>query len=94
MFPATVKQLHAFIWREPPINYQVISRVNDLATKEKKPEMTKGYPIFQCSPGIPITYKDNETKSEEYKISSTNKDEHDDDINENGEDEESIEEET
>ena len=42
---ATGKQLHAFICTELPINYQVIYRVNDLATKEKHPEMTKGYPI-------------------------------------------------
>ena len=67
---ATIKQLHAFIWTELPINDQVISRVNDLATKENQPEMTKGYPIFKCIPGIPIT----------------DKDEHDDDITENGED--------
>ena len=34
---ATIKQLHDFIWTEPPINYQVISRVKYLATKEKQP---------------------------------------------------------
>ena len=32
---ATRKQLHAFIWTELPINDQVISRLNDLSTKEK-----------------------------------------------------------
>ena len=61
---ATRKQLHAFIWTELPINDQVISRVNDLSTKEKQPEMTKGYPIFEWIPGIPITDKDDKTQSE------------------------------
>ena len=52
--------------------------------------MTKGCPIFEWSPGIPITYKDDETRSEEGEISSTHEDEHEDDITENGEYEESI----
>ena len=56
--------------------------------------MTKGYPIFEWIPGIPITDKDDETQSEEDEISSTHEDEHDDGITENGEDEENIEEET
>ena len=54
--------------------------------------MNKGYPIFEWSPDIPITDKDNETKSEENKISSTHEDEPDDDITGNWEDEEIIEE--
>ena len=33
----TGKQLHGLIWTEPSINERVISRVNDLATKEKQP---------------------------------------------------------
>ena len=61
---ATIKQLHAFIWTELPINDQVISRVNNFSTKEKHPEMTKGYPIFEWIPGISITDKDNKTQSE------------------------------
>ena len=28
-----------------------------MTTKEKQPEMTKGSPIFECSPGIPIIEK-------------------------------------
>ena len=47
--------------------------------------MTKGYPIFEWSPGIPITDKDDETKSEEDGIYSTHEDYHDDDITKNGE---------
>ena len=46
--------------------------------------MTKGYPIFEWSPGIPITDKYNETKSEEDEIYSTHEDENNDDITENG----------
>ena len=46
MYLATVKQIHDFIWTELPINDQVTSRVNDLATKEQHTEMTKGYSIF------------------------------------------------
>ena len=42
----TGKQYHAFIWTELPIKDQVISRVNDLPTKAKKSEVTKGNPIF------------------------------------------------
>ena len=81
---ATGKQFYDFIWKELPINDQVISRVNYLATNEKQPEMTKGYPIFEWIPGIPITEKDDKTQSEEYETSSTHKYEHDDDITENG----------
>ena len=81
---ATRKQLRAFISTELPINDEVISRVNYLSTKEEHPEMTKGYPIFEWIPGIPITDKDDETQSEEDEISSTHEDKHDDDITENG----------
>ena len=80
MYLATVKQLHDFIWTELPINDQVIYRVNDLATKEKHPEMTKRYPIFECIPGTPITDKDNKTQSEEDEIYETHEYKHDDDI--------------
>ena len=50
---STGKHLHDFIWTGIPINDQVIYRVNDLATKEKQPGVTKGYPIFEWSLGIP-----------------------------------------
>ena len=66
---ATGKQLHGFVCIQLPINDQVISRVKLLATKDKQPEMTKGYPIFEWIPGIPITDKYDETQSEEYEIS-------------------------
>ena len=46
--------------------------------------MTKGYQIFELSPGITITDKDDETQSKEYEIYSTHEDKHDDDITENG----------
>ena len=61
---ATRKQIYAFVWTELPINDQVVSRLNDLATEKKQPEMIKGYPIFEWIPGIPITDKDDETQSE------------------------------
>ena len=61
-----------------------------MTIKEKQPEITKGYPVFDWSPVIPITEKDDETQSEEDEISSTHEDKHEDDITENGEDEESI----
>ena len=89
---ATKKQLHDFVCIELPINDHVISRVNYLATKYKQTEMTKGYPIFEWIPGIPITDKYNRTQSEEDEISSTHEDEHGDDITENEEEEEIIEE--
>ena len=56
--------------------------------------MTKGYPNFEQSPGIPITDKDYQTQSEGNEIYSTHEDEHDDDIPENGEEKEIIEEDT
>ena len=56
--------------------------------------MTRGYPIFECRTGIPITDKYNATQSEQDGIYSTNEDEHYDEFTENGEDEEIIEEET
>ena len=55
--------------------------------------MTKGYTIFGWIPGISIKDKYNETKSEEYEISSTHEDNHDDTITESGEDVEGIKEE-
>ena len=59
---STRKKLHDFILTEIPIYDQVISRVNNLATKEKNTQMTKGYPIFEWIPGILITEKDDETQ--------------------------------
>ena len=87
---AAGKQIHAFIWTELPINYQVISIVNYLATKENQPEMTKGYKIFEWGPGTLTVDKDNEKQSKEDEIASTHKYKQDDDITENGEEEESI----
>ena len=81
---AIVKYLHTLIWIEPPINDQVIYRVNYLETKEKQPEKNKGYPIFELIPGIPITDKDNATQNKDNVIASTHEDEDDDDITENG----------
>ena len=71
---ATRKQLHAFICTELSINDQVVSRVNTFSAKEKQPETTKGYPIYEWIPGTAITDKDDETKSEEDEISSTHED--------------------
>ena len=56
--------------------------------------MTKGYPIFECIPGIPITDKDDETQSEENERSSTHEDKCDDEITEHWSYEENTEEET
>ena len=49
--------------------------------------MTKGYPIFEWIPVIPITDKDNKTQNEDDEIASTHGDEENYDITENGEDE-------
>ena len=72
----------------------VIYRVNDLYNKYKQPETTKGYPIFEWIPGIPITDKDDKNQNKDNKISSRNEVKDDDDITENGEEGKSIEEET
>ena len=85
MYIATGKYLHAFICKELTIHYQVIYRVNYMANKEKYPEMTKGCPIFEWIPGIPIIDKYNEIQNEDDKIASTHEDENDDYITENGE---------
>ena len=42
--------------------------------------MTKGYPISEWSPDIPITEKDDETQNEGDEITSTNGNKIDDDI--------------
>ena len=63
-----------------------------MVTKEKQPEMTKGYPIFEWIPGIQITDQCDKAQREEEEISSKHEDNHDDDITENGEEEEIIEE--
>ena len=81
---AIIKYLHTLIWIEPPINDQVIHRVNYLETKEKQPENNKGYPIFELIPGILITEKNNTTQNKDDVIASTNEDEDYDDITENG----------
>ena len=67
---ATSKQIHVFIWTELPINDQVMQRAKYLDAKENKPEMTKGYPMFWWSPGVPITDKDEKTENEYNKIVS------------------------
>ena len=54
MFLVTEKQLHAYIRTEILMDEQVIQRVDELAIKGKQPDMTKGSPIFDWSPGIPI----------------------------------------
>ena len=54
--------------------------------------MTKGYPIFEWISGIPITDKDYKTQNEDNDVSSTNEDEENDDITENGEEAKSIKE--
>ena len=56
--------------------------MKDLITKDKHSEMTKGCPIFEWSPVIPITCKDNKTQNEEDDIASTHEDEDYDDITE------------
>ena len=83
---ATGKQLHAFVQTEISINDQVVYRVNNLATNENQPEITKEYPIFEWSPVIPIKDKDRKTQNKDDEIASTHEDEDDDDITENGED--------
>ena len=54
MLLVTGKKTHAHIWKELTTKKQVIQRVDELATKGKHLEMTKGYPFFEWSPGIPI----------------------------------------
>ena len=85
-------EVNKTVCTELSINDQVVSRVKYFSTKEKQPETTKGYPIYELIPGIPITDKDHDTQSEEYEISSTHEDEHNDDMTETRDDEESIEE--
>ena len=63
MYLATGKQLHDLIWRKLSINDKVVHRVNGLTTKDNLPEMTKEYPIFEGSPGIPITEKDDDNQN-------------------------------
>ena len=46
--------------------------------------MTKGYPIFEWSPGIPIKDKYYETQNEDDEIASTYGYQDDDKITENG----------
>ena len=91
---STRKHLQAFILTELLINDQVIQRLNYLDTEKNQPEMTKGYPIFECILGIRITYKDDKTQNEDHEIASTHRYEDDYDITENGEEEKITKEET
>ena len=59
--------------------------VNDLTTKDKQPEMNKGYPFFGWRRGIPITDEDDKTQNKDDEIVSTHKGKEYDDITENGE---------
>ena len=69
--------------------------MNNLSTKDKHPEITKGYPIFECIPGIPITDQAyNRHQTEDYEIASTHGNKDDDDIAEYWEEEKIIEEES
>ena len=68
MLLATGKQLHTYICTEIPINKQVMQRVDDLATTEKQPDMTKGYPIFEWISGIPITDQANREPDNEEEL--------------------------
>ena len=58
MVIATGKQFYVYIWIEIPINKQVIQRVDELATKGKPPEITKGYYIFELILEVPIMGQD------------------------------------
>ena len=60
-------------------------RLNNLATKEKHPEMTKRYPIFAWIPGIPIIDKDDESQNKDNEVASTYEEENYCYITENGE---------
>jgi hypothetical protein len=40
------KRLHSYEWKELPIDDDVISRVEELATREDAPTMINGYPVF------------------------------------------------
>ena len=84
MSQTTGKQIHSFVWTKLTINDQVVYRVINLATKEEQSKMTKGYPIFEWIPGIPIIDKYNETKHEDNKIVSTHEYDKYNDITENG----------
>ena len=88
---STGKQIHVYIWTEIPIIEQVIQRVDKLATREKQPDMTKGYPIFQWSLGIPIMYQE-ESKLENEEA-PLHRNEEDDDVTEYVQGEENTEEE-
>ena len=53
------------------MKYLVIYMVKKLPTKEKQPEMTEGYTIFEWIPGIPISDKYDEFQNEDNEIVST-----------------------
>ena len=56
----TGKKLHAYVWKELPIDEDVIERVEYLATKEKQPYHMDNNPIFEWSPGIAIEEDSND----------------------------------
>ena len=66
MYLATGEQLHTSTWTDLPITEQIIHIVDKFSTKGKNQEMTKGYPIFEWSPGIKILDQaDSEPENEE-----------------------------
>ena len=56
----TGKKLHAYVWKELPIDENVIERVEYLATKEKQPYHMDNNPIFEWSPGIAVDEEEQE----------------------------------
>ena len=51
----TGKRIHSYHWDKLPIPDEVIDRVEELAKLESQPLLTNKQPMFEWSPGVPIT---------------------------------------
>ena len=51
----TGKRIHSYHWDKLPIPDEVIDRVEELAKEESQPLLTDKQPMFEWSPGFPIT---------------------------------------
>ena len=64
------KRLHAYHWKELPVDAEIIDRVHELAINERQPSSVNSELLFEWTPGVPLddpqgaTYLHNETNHE------------------------------
>ena len=90
------KRIHGFVWDELTVDKSVIERVEELACAENQPSHVDNYPLFKWTPGVAIEddVQVNDSVFEEIenveKVQELHENEHEDLIEEMGEDEQNM----